>query len=365
MEKFVKIEPHGQVPDSEKKKTEIKTINSSLTKTQKREPGGSSTRMENFVKIEPHGQVPDSEEKRTEMKKNNSSLTGVSKPDPNLPERKINKPSARMEELREARPTTATNKGKAKRHPAIENQDDTDLESDEPVWETLTEIGKPENQSEYGVIQSVGNHPSGNISAGQDGYEIETLISDRKSNVMESEPHEYNMDPPGLTDSESEEESEEETEDETQRNYHPSYLPISRSIFTSTETSDASTDAPDEDAQELRIYREKNKSKLHKNKLKHSYHPSGRALLRAEDQQRAIPDKESRDLAPRKERISNTYLRSDGNEQIEDIFNSDRKPEQAKILSCKGDEVYETLDENNEQQMKHPQIMKQDHLTCL
>ena len=128
MENFVKIKPRGQVPDSEKKKTEMKTIKSSLTEapksglnsqerkdvdkaesaelaaaskmkmdtissplteTQKREPGGSSTRMENFVKIEPHGQVPDSEKKRTEIKTINSSLTEAQEPKsgPNLQKR--------------------------------------------------------------------------------------------------------------------------------------------------------------------------------------------------------------------------------------------------------------------------------------
>ena len=51
------------------------TVSSPLTETQKREPGGSSTRMENLAKIEPHGQEPDSEKKRTEIKTINSSLT--------------------------------------------------------------------------------------------------------------------------------------------------------------------------------------------------------------------------------------------------------------------------------------------------
>ena len=111
----------------------------------------------------------------------------------------------------------------------------------------------------------------------------------------------------------------------------PSYPPTSRSTFTLTETLDTSSDSSDEEAQELRINKEMNKSRLHRSKVKHLFHPPGRALLKTEEQQQAIPDEEIRDVAPRKKRSSNNFLRSDKNEQIEDICNSDRKPEQAKI----------------------------------
>ena len=73
------------------------------------------------------------------------------------------------------------------------------------------------------------------------------------------------------------------------------------------------------------------KNKLHMNKIKHLHHPPGRALLKTEDQQQTILDKETGDITPRKKRISNTCLRSDTSGQSEDIFSSDRKPEQAKI----------------------------------
>merc|ERR1711873_34258 len=113
-------------------------------------------------------------------------------------------------------------------------------------------------------------------------------------------------------DSESEEESEEETEDDTLRSYHPSYLPTSRSAFIDTETSDTSTDSSDKDTKELQINKEMSKNKLHMNKIKHLHHPPGRVLLRTENQQQTILNKEIEDVTPREKEISNTNLRSDG-----------------------------------------------------
>ena len=115
------------------------------------------------------------------------------------------------------------------------------------------------------------------------------------------------------------------------RDHHPSYLPTPRSTFTLTEALDTSSDSSDEEAQELRMYKEMNKSKLHRSKVKHLFHPPGRALVKTEEQHQAILDEEIRDVAPRKKRSSNNYLRSNKNGQIEDMCNSDRKPEQAKI----------------------------------
>ena len=150
-------------------------------------------------------------------------------------------------------------------------------------------------------------------------------MSCRKDTKVESEPNDYSMEPPELTDSESEEESEEE--DDMMKSYRPSSFLASRSAFIDTETLDTSTDSSDEDTQELQINKDMSKNKLHMNKIKHLHHPPGRALLKTEDQQQTILDKETGDITPRKKRISNTYLRSDRSGQSEDIFNSDRKPE--------------------------------------
>ena len=124
-----------------------------------------------------------------------------------------------MEKLRQTRPTTVTKETKS--HLAAKNQDDMEPGDD-------------------------------NLMTPKAG----------------SENDEKDMDPPGLTESEDEDESEEETEDED----HSSCLPTPRPTITITEASFTSSDSSDEETQEFRTHKEM-KSKLHRNKVKHLFHP--------------------------------------------------------------------------------------------
>ena len=73
-----KTEPVGPAAGPQ---MEMAPISPPLKETQKRKPGGSSTRMENVAKIEPHEQDPDSEKKRTEKETIDPSLMGAQGPE--------------------------------------------------------------------------------------------------------------------------------------------------------------------------------------------------------------------------------------------------------------------------------------------
>ena len=131
------------------------------------------------------------------------------------------------------------------------------------------------------------------------------------------------MTPPELTDSESEEESEEETEDDMLRSYRPSrkytsgtsrhtesdgcYLSkkllTSKSVSKNKETSNANTDSSDEDAEKLQIDKETNKSRLHKNRITHHCHPSGRFSPIIEHQRHTTTSKEIGSVTAREKEV--------------------------------------------------------------
>merc|ERR1711893_451310 len=86
MENVAKMEPHKLNTDSEKKRKEKETVDPSLMgaqgpesdqNMQERTRVESSSRMENLAKTETNEQNSDSEKKRTERETNNSSLMGA------------------------------------------------------------------------------------------------------------------------------------------------------------------------------------------------------------------------------------------------------------------------------------------------
>ena len=116
----------------------------------------------------------------------------------------------------------------------------------------MTPKDESENKKKCDNMEKVGIRPSGNTSLGRNNRKKGANISDRMNNEREPEHDKQDMDPPGLTESEDEEESEEETEDE----HHSSCLSTPRPTITLTKASYTSSDSSDEEAQELRIYKE-------------------------------------------------------------------------------------------------------------
>ena len=112
--------------------------------------------MENFGETEPHEPKADSERKRKKMKTIRSPLTEVQKfrSDPNIQKREPDSSSVRMEKFKKATPVAEIDEEKSKKHFAMKDQekkkvrDSVDLESDKLVWETLTEMEKPDNGAE-------------------------------------------------------------------------------------------------------------------------------------------------------------------------------------------------------------------------
>ena len=112
MENVAKMEPHKLNTDSEKKRKEKETVDPSLMgaqgpesdqNMQERMRVESSSRMENLAKTETNEQNPDSEKKRTERETNDSSLMGAQDPKsgPSMQERMRVESSSRMENIAE------------------------------------------------------------------------------------------------------------------------------------------------------------------------------------------------------------------------------------------------------------------------
>ena len=253
MEKFGKTEPHEPEADSKKKKKKTETISSILMKEQK-------------VRLVPSIQKEEYDNSPVRVEESERTI----EPEDSEFQRKKEIETTAFPPIKgqEAKPVAEIDEEKSKKHFAIKDQEkrkvreSIDLESDKLVWETLTEMEKPDNGAEIRNIQNEEIHPSGKTSAGHDDHGTKTHMSCRKDTKVESEPNDYSMKPPELTDSESEEESEEETEDDMLRSYRPSSFPTSRSAFIDIETSDASTDSSDEDTKELQIDKEMSKNRI-------------------------------------------------------------------------------------------------------
>ena len=240
-----------------------------------------------------------------------------------------------MEILRQTRPTTVTKE--TKNHLATKNQDGMKLGDDK----LMTPKDESESKKKCDNMEKVGIRPSGNTSLGRNNRKKGANISDRMNNEREPEHDKQDMDPPGLTESEDEEESEEETEDE----HHSSCLPTPRPTMTLTKASYTSSDSSDEETQELRIYKEM-KSKLHRSKVKHFFHPPGRASVKKIKQQ-AMLDEEGNS---HKEEKSEDVAKNTGRAPKEVLSGRHRFRDHGIILPklIESDEDNETEDEEED-----------------
>ena len=147
---------------------------------------------------------------------------------------------------------------------------------------------------------------------------------------MNTEPTDYNLTPPELTDSEGEEDSEDETEDDMLIEYRPSRniasgisrstksdgyhlserLLTSKTTIKNKSTSNTDADSSDEDTEKPQMNKEINKNRLHKKRLTYPCHPPGRYSPMIEDQQHTETSKEIGSITVKEEEVSNTDLNS-------------------------------------------------------
>ena len=147
---------------------------------------------------------------------------------------------------------------------------------------------------------------------------------------MKTEPTDYSLTPPELTDSEGEEDSEDETEDDMLIEYRPSRniasgisrstksdgyhlserLLTSKTTIKNKSTSNTDADSSDEDTEKPQINKEINKNRLHKKRLTYPCHPPGRYSPMIEDQQHTETSKEIGSITVKEEEVSNTDLNS-------------------------------------------------------
>ena len=113
-----------------------------------------------------------------------------------------------------------------KEHEKKKIRENTDFEPSSLKWKAIgrdpNEAEASDNNARFINIQTEKNHSFGKLSAGHGDYRTNTHDMCKRETDMKTEPTDYSLTPPELTDSEGEYDSESETEDSMPAERHPS-----------------------------------------------------------------------------------------------------------------------------------------------